>query len=398
MWPWDVAPLTGRLVGVWLGAFAIAYVWALWDGDWRPGAPALPRGADHRAAARARPARRTRGDVRPVGRRGARRLLRARARWSPRPASACSSDRARPPRGGWRRADERAAGGDSTRPMTPGVRAGLVAIASVIFWLGLSLFVFPTHTDDLFAWTIQPPMTAAFLGASYWASTTLAAACASERDWARGPRVRGAVLRRRVVLLVVTFVHIDRFHMDSATGWLWLTLYAIFPPSVLAPARPPAPHARDRAARRPRDPAGDPGADRPAGRRHGRRSAPRCRRAGRRRVAVALAAHAADRPRDRRRSCCAGGPRAHGLPRARLGPRAPGDAAERSCSARCSWSRSLRFSDTLDWDTAGAWIYLGFVVSLLAVGALRHAARGDEPPAVRPRHERRHRSLIRRRG
>jgi hypothetical protein len=33
-WPWDVAPLTGRLLGVWLGAFAGAYVWALWDGDW----------------------------------------------------------------------------------------------------------------------------------------------------------------------------------------------------------------------------------------------------------------------------------------------------------------------------------------------------------------------------
>jgi hypothetical protein len=27
--------------------------------------------------------------------------------------------------------------GADTRPMTPGVRAGLVAIASVIFWLGL---------------------------------------------------------------------------------------------------------------------------------------------------------------------------------------------------------------------------------------------------------------------
>ena len=27
-----------------------------------------------------------------------------------------------------------------------------------------------------------------------------------------------------------------------------------------------------------------------------------------------------------------------------------------------------RFSDTLDWDTAGAWLYLGFVVSILAVG------------------------------
>jgi hypothetical protein len=28
----------------------------------------------------------------------------------------------------------------------------------------------------------------------------------------------------------------------------------------------------------------------------------------------------------------------------------------------------LRFSDTFDWDTAGAWIYVGFVASVLAVG------------------------------
>ena len=33
-WPWDVAPLTARLLGVWLGSFAAAYAWALWDGDW----------------------------------------------------------------------------------------------------------------------------------------------------------------------------------------------------------------------------------------------------------------------------------------------------------------------------------------------------------------------------
>jgi hypothetical protein len=32
-WPWDVAPLTGRLLGVWLAAFAAAWAWALWDGD-----------------------------------------------------------------------------------------------------------------------------------------------------------------------------------------------------------------------------------------------------------------------------------------------------------------------------------------------------------------------------
>jgi len=38
-WPWEVAPLTGRLLGVWLGAFALAYAWALWDGDWRRARP-----------------------------------------------------------------------------------------------------------------------------------------------------------------------------------------------------------------------------------------------------------------------------------------------------------------------------------------------------------------------
>jgi hypothetical protein len=32
-WPWEVAPLTARLLGVWLCAFAAGYAWALWDGD-----------------------------------------------------------------------------------------------------------------------------------------------------------------------------------------------------------------------------------------------------------------------------------------------------------------------------------------------------------------------------
>lgn len=121
-----------------------------------------------------------------------------------------------------------------TRPMTRAVRAGLVAIASVIFWLGLSLFVFPSDTETLFAWTIQPPLTAAFLGASYWASTTLATSCALERDWARGRLFAAPYLIAGVVLLVVTLIHVDRFHMDSVTGWAWLALYAVFPPAVVA--------------------------------------------------------------------------------------------------------------------------------------------------------------------
>jgi hypothetical protein len=33
VWPWEVAPLTGRLLGVWLCSFAAAWAWALWDRD-----------------------------------------------------------------------------------------------------------------------------------------------------------------------------------------------------------------------------------------------------------------------------------------------------------------------------------------------------------------------------
>ena len=256
----------------------------------------------------------------------------------------------------------------SARPMTPGVRAGLVAIASVIFWLGLSLFVFPGETDTLFAWTIDPPLTAAFLGASYWASTTLAVACASEREWVCGRGFAAPYLIAGVVLLWVTLVHIDRFHMDEVTGWAWLVLYAIFPPAVLVLL-----------VRQVRLPGGEP-----------ERGAPIPRA-----LVVALGAF--------------------GTALAGLGVAlivAPADAAALwpwpltpltgravgtfvlaqgvlalTVCREGDWARVrpamlqnlvlgvlhlialVRFSDTLDWDTAGAWIYLGAVLALLGVGA-----------------------------
>lgn len=257
---------------------------------------------------------------------------------------------------------------ETTRPMTPGVRAGLVAIASVIFWLGLSLFVFPTHTDDLFAWTIQPPLTAAFLGASYWASTTLAVACASERDWSRGRAFAAPYFIAGVVLLWVTIVHWDRFHMDEVTGWLWLTLYAIFPPSVLLLL-----------GRQLRTPGTEP-------ERGPRIATLLLLLIGLQGVLmVALGAALVIAPAD-----------ADSLWPWQLTPLtgraigtfvlSQGTLSLMVCFER-DWYRVrppmlqmlvlgtlhlvavARFSDTLDWDTAGAWVYLGFVVSLLAVGA-----------------------------
>jgi hypothetical protein len=34
IWPWNLPPLVGGLIGVLFVTHAVAYAWALWDGDW----------------------------------------------------------------------------------------------------------------------------------------------------------------------------------------------------------------------------------------------------------------------------------------------------------------------------------------------------------------------------
>jgi hypothetical protein len=265
----------------------------------------------------------------------------------------------------------------SVRETTPQVRAGLVAIASVIFWLGLSLFVFPGETETLFAWTIEPPLTAAFLGASYWASTTLAATAAMERDWVRARAFVAPYLIAGVVLLWVTLVHIDRFHMDAVTGWAWLILYAIFPPAVVAIL-----------LRQLRVPGEDPPRDTPM---------PRALLAGHALVGGALTLLGAAlviAPTDAASLwpwpltpltgraigtfVLAQGVLALVVCRERDWDRVRPAMLQQLVVGVLQLAALLRFSGTLDWDRAGAWIYLGVVLAVLGAGAygtMRRAGR-----------------------
>lgn len=113
-------------------------------------------------------------------------------------------------------------------------RALLAAAAVLVFLAGLQLFVFPARTADWFAWTIDPPMTAAFLGASYWASAVLEVSGA--RAGYRARLSAWSVLAFTVVTLVVTLVHLDKFHLGgqhpasaTAVAWGWLAVYAVVP-------------------------------------------------------------------------------------------------------------------------------------------------------------------------
>jgi hypothetical protein len=104
-----------------------------------------------------------------------------------------------------------------------GVSAVLAAVA------GAELFVGASDTDRFFSWTIDPPLTAAFMGAAYWAAMVLLAWAARQQTWARARTALPPVFTIAVLLLTATLIHLDRFHHDLF-GRFWEAVYVIVVP------------------------------------------------------------------------------------------------------------------------------------------------------------------------
>ena len=98
---------------------------------------------------------------------------------------------------------------------------------------GFLLFPLATETDRFFSWTIGPPITAAFLGAAYWAAFVLLAWSAAQTSWRRAGAAVLPVLTIAALLLVVTLIHLDKFDLDSVFGWFWLVVYLCVTPLLL---------------------------------------------------------------------------------------------------------------------------------------------------------------------
>jgi hypothetical protein len=147
-------------------------------------------------------------------------------------------------------------------PVTGAMRRLLVVAALLVFLAGFHLTVFPTRTADWFSWTIDVPMTAVFLGAAYWASAVLEVAGARAAGWGRARLTVWAVLVFTTLTLVVTLLHLDKFHLGAehpgsarAVTWGWLAIYAGVPVlMVLGLVRQPltAPSPADGVRRLPR--------------------------------------------------------------------------------------------------------------------------------------------------
>jgi hypothetical protein len=120
---------------------------------------------------------------------------------------------------------------DAGRPTSPALRWTFGFAAALVVITGVQLTAFPGDTDDAFAWTVKPPLTAAFLGAAYPDAFAFLGLSALERRWAD---IRLAVVAATVFLpmmFAATLIHLDRFHLDAGSGtgrvagWGWLLFY-----------------------------------------------------------------------------------------------------------------------------------------------------------------------------
>jgi hypothetical protein len=131
----------------------------------------------------------------------------------------------------------------ATRRLLPGVRVMLGAFSGLTVLAFVALFILAETTRSTFAWTIEPPLTAAFLGAGYGAGSVLVLLSLREREWAN-VRVPFLTIFTFVVLtLVATLLHVNKMHFDDdfrglgllakAAAWFWLAVYVVIPVAML---------------------------------------------------------------------------------------------------------------------------------------------------------------------
>ncbi len=124
---------------------------------------------------------------------------------------------------------------DTHVPVLRPMRALLVVFGVLTFLAVAALFVRPDTTDRYFAWTIQPPLTAAFLGGAYLAGCTLVLMSLRDVPWAHARAGVVTILVFTVLTLVATVAHLDRFHLQvggsaaRAAAWFWLAVYVSVP-------------------------------------------------------------------------------------------------------------------------------------------------------------------------
>ena len=143
-------------------------------------------------------------------------------------------------------AERRAAADDRVLPVTRWVAGAVIPFLVIAAFL---LFAFPSRTGELFAWPIDPPLSAFLLASAYVGGIRFFIGIVFARAWHHVRRGFPAVVVFAGALLVATLLHLDRFS-TNLPFYAWMALYATTPfvIAVLAVVqRPRDPGTPDRA-------------------------------------------------------------------------------------------------------------------------------------------------------
>lgn len=108
-----------------------------------------------------------------------------------------------------------------------------VAIAIIPFLVvaAFLLFAFPERTGELFAWPIDPPLSAFLLASAYTGGIWFFLRVAAARRWHRVAHGFPAVVVFAGALLIASLLHLDRFSQNLSFT-VWMVLYATTPFAV----------------------------------------------------------------------------------------------------------------------------------------------------------------------
>ena len=116
-----------------------------------------------------------------------------------------------------------------TDRITPETRILGGSVVVVLLLAFLALYIAPQHTDQDFAWTILPPMSAILIGAGYTAGAYFFVRVITERKWHRVQAGFLSITAFTICMLLATFLHWDRFHQGSPQFILWFVIYLLTP-------------------------------------------------------------------------------------------------------------------------------------------------------------------------
>ena len=102
-----------------------------------------------------------------------------------------------------------------------------------IVYAGVVLYFLPEKAAQLFAWNIQPSLTAVFMGALYFTGIPgLFLAARAGTRWQQVRAIMPSLFTLSASMLIATLFHLDRFLWGNPVTWLWLILYIVVAPLI----------------------------------------------------------------------------------------------------------------------------------------------------------------------